>query len=222
MANCYSLSIPKLERKTIEKNRRNNMKTLYSHLSSLLPPKETGFAVTDQIDDAIDYIKNLQTKIEEAEEKKKQLLERGTKRKQPSPTTTAAAAAAISGDIPRSAEIDVRETGPTVDVAISICGLDMNYLFYDTIRVIHQEGGDVITANSSIIGNSVFYTLHATVKNYPINYHYGRITKRLQELIHGQQNDDLEEQIDHDQLDLWKFDAHSDIWEFEFPQVLML
>uniref|UniRef100_A0A803QJG2 BHLH domain-containing protein n=1 Tax=Cannabis sativa TaxID=3483 RepID=A0A803QJG2_CANSA len=50
-----SSSVTKIERKIVEKNRRNHMKVLFSKLNSLLPPQNSREALTlpDQVDEAI-------------------------------------------------------------------------------------------------------------------------------------------------------------------------
>ncbi|KAH0721487.1 hypothetical protein KY290_004781 [Solanum tuberosum] len=60
---------PKLERKYVEKNRRNHMKNLCNQLHSMLPThssssKETTMTVPDQIDAAVKHIETLKMNLE--------------------------------------------------------------------------------------------------------------------------------------------------------------
>ncbi|XP_006595447.1 transcription factor bHLH162-like [Glycine soja] len=67
-----------IERRIVEKNRRNHMKNLCSMLNSLLPNNNNTrgreLSRVDQIDEAINYIKNLETKVKMAQEKKESLI----------------------------------------------------------------------------------------------------------------------------------------------------
>nr|GMC72161.1 transcription factor bHLH162-like [Ipomoea batatas]GMD85961.1 transcription factor bHLH162-like [Ipomoea batatas] len=59
MASRLPKTAPKLERKYVEKNRRNHLKNLYKHLFSLLPPhlSQEGIALHDQVDETVKYIR---------------------------------------------------------------------------------------------------------------------------------------------------------------------
>ncbi|KAF2573655.1 hypothetical protein F2Q70_00000691 [Brassica cretica] len=64
-----------VDRKTIEKNRRIQMKNLYSELNSLLPQtSRESLALPDQLDEAANYIKKLQVNVEKKRERKRKLL----------------------------------------------------------------------------------------------------------------------------------------------------
>ncbi|KAI6705158.1 hypothetical protein NL676_008120 [Syzygium grande] len=66
------------DRKTTERNRRNQMKALLSKLHSLVPPqspRESTLSQPDQLGQAANYIKNLQVKVEKMREQKERLLE---------------------------------------------------------------------------------------------------------------------------------------------------
>nr|GMD85823.1 transcription factor bHLH162-like isoform X2 [Ipomoea batatas] len=67
----------KLERKHVEKKRRDNLKFLYNHLFSLLPTHHISpgtMALPDQVDKAVNYIKTLQIQLEKSKQKKQELL----------------------------------------------------------------------------------------------------------------------------------------------------
>ncbi|KAK4786943.1 hypothetical protein SAY86_010776 [Trapa natans] len=63
------------DRKTIERNRRNHMKSLFNTLNSLIQrqnPTEVS-SLPDQLDAATNYIKRQKIKIEELREKKENM-----------------------------------------------------------------------------------------------------------------------------------------------------
>ncbi|XP_047961656.1 transcription factor bHLH162-like, partial [Salvia hispanica] len=84
MKRCEPDSKNKLERKTIEKNRRIRMKALSFKLVSIIPdrhfsqPKEF-LSRQDQIDEAAAYIKILTERIEALIRRKAQLINHGAK-----------------------------------------------------------------------------------------------------------------------------------------------
>ncbi|KAG6737517.1 hypothetical protein POTOM_059043 [Populus tomentosa] len=163
-----NLSSTKTERRVREKNRRNQMKTLYSELNSLLPNKESMVIylppslnscllmllrssllsctfheeekqpLPDQIDEAISYIKSLEEKLEETKEKKESLTFATSK----------------------SPKIKIQETGSALEIVFTI-GLDNQFLFYEIISILHEEGVEVVSANSQALGDSIFHVVHA-------------------------------------------------------------
>ncbi|KAK1364853.1 putative achaete-scute transcription factor-related protein [Heracleum sosnowskyi] len=70
-------SSSRADRKTIEKNRRTQMKGLYTELNSLVPRQNSREAksLTDQLDEAEKYIRKLQMKVEKMKEKRERLME---------------------------------------------------------------------------------------------------------------------------------------------------
>ncbi|KAH9606547.1 hypothetical protein KSS87_000534 [Heliosperma pusillum] len=72
-----SSSSSRKDRKTIEKNRRDQMKDLYSQLNSLVPQDASrsrdGMPLPDQIDEATNYITNLQGNVESLRQQKDSL-----------------------------------------------------------------------------------------------------------------------------------------------------
>ncbi|XP_047313909.1 transcription factor bHLH162-like [Impatiens glandulifera] len=165
---------PRLERRIAEKNRRNHLKNLYSHLFSLLPnhgsqgeSSATSSTLLEQIDETIDYIKSMETKLESYRVKKKRLiLELGD--------------GGLMRRVPEC--VEVRQVGPSENVSTVICGSERNNIFHDSIFVIQQEGGEVLHASFSIVGNNtLFHTFHFQSENWAGD----RISRRLNELVHG-------------------------------------
>uniref|UniRef100_A0A7C8ZMP5 BHLH domain-containing protein n=1 Tax=Opuntia streptacantha TaxID=393608 RepID=A0A7C8ZMP5_OPUST len=76
--NSSKSSSSNADRKTIEKNRRNDLKQLYSQLYSLVHNRASSSGETkrlpDQIEEATNYIKNLQEEVGKLKEKKDKLL----------------------------------------------------------------------------------------------------------------------------------------------------
>jgi hypothetical protein len=96
----------------------------------------------DQIDEAISYIKSLEGKLEETKEKKESLTFATSK----SPKL-----------------IKIQETGSALEIVFT-SGLDNQFFFYEIISILHEEGVEVVSANSQALGDSIFHVVHAQVR----------------------------------------------------------
>lgn len=82
----------------------------------------------------------------------------------------AAAAAAAPGSKVKPPQIDIHEKGSALEVVL-ITGLDFQFMFNETIRVIHEEGAEIVNASFSVVDDTVFHTIHAKVggpKTFPL------------------------------------------------------
>ncbi|KAG4968800.1 hypothetical protein AAZX31_12G194100 [Glycine max] len=173
----------KVERKIVEKNRRSQMKNLYSELNSLLPtrnPKEA-MSLPDQIDEAINYIKSLETKVKLEQEKKERLKERKRTRGGCSSSSEA------QGSL-KSPNIQIHETGNLLEVILT-CGVDSQFMFCEIIRILHEENVEVINANSSMVGDLVIHVVHGEVE--PSIYQFGatKVSEKLKWFMNGSFSD---------------------------------
>ena len=129
-------------------------KTMMNDLINSMWMQEA-LSLPDQIDEAIKYIKSLETKLKKSKEKKESLSVNGRKR---SYTCTSFDAKSS----PKSPKMEIREMGSTLEVVL-ITGLDNQFLFYEIIHILHEEQAEVLTANFSISGDSIFHVVHAEV-----------------------------------------------------------
>ena len=121
----------------------------------------------DQLDEAANYIKRLQEKLEKMKEKKENLM--GFERPNTSPT----GGAAMAGLKPP--QIDIHEKGSALEVVL-ITGLDFQFMFNETIRVFHEEGAEIVNASFSVVDDTVFHTIHAQVgSKFPISDHFNLV-----------------------------------------------
>ncbi|XP_011002885.1 PREDICTED: transcription factor bHLH118-like isoform X4 [Populus euphratica] len=197
-----NISSTKTERKIVERNRRNQMKSLYSNLNSLLPNRNFKEAqpLPDQIDRAINYIKSLEEKLEKAREKKESL--RSRKR---SYTCTFDP---ISSAASKSPQLKIHEIGSALEIVLT-SGLDNQFLFYEIISILHEEGVEVVSANFQALGDSLFHIVHAQMKGSADGFGAARVTERLNRFISGSTS---EIELDSE---LWDFANHPETnWEF--------
>ncbi|KAL2331685.1 hypothetical protein Fmac_019266 [Flemingia macrophylla] len=190
----------KLERKIVEKNRRNQMKNLCSQLYSLLPNQEA-MSVGDQIDEAINYIKSLQARMKMAQKKKERLME--TKRSRSG--CSSASEAQRSLKLPR---IETHETGSSLEVILT-CGVDNQFIFREIIRILHEENVEVISTNSSIVGDSMLHVVHGEVRQSFSQFGAtSKVSEKLKRFVHGSISDmEMESELGDFEIgtaDLWE------------------
>ncbi|XP_015584408.2 transcription factor bHLH162 [Ricinus communis] len=161
------------DRKTIERNRRNQMKALYSQLNSLVPHHSSRESVSlpDQLDEAANYIKKLQIKLEKMKERKDSLM--GIER-----PNASAGCSTRAGMRLRSPQIEVNGIGSALEVVL-LTGLDCQFLFNETIRILQEEGAEIVNATFSVLDDTVFHIIHSKVEDSAPSYEAARISKRL-------------------------------------------
>ncbi|KAL6006958.1 hypothetical protein ACLOJK_032454 [Asimina triloba] len=142
----------KLERKTIEKNRRILMKSLCSKLASLLPsynPK-VELSQQDQVCLATDYIKELKLRVEELMTKRE--LAKGTGVFEDTRTGE-------NGKLPM---VEVKDQGPTLEVVV-IVGSDRRVKTCDIMSILVDEGIEVMNCSFSCIADTCIYSIYSKV-----------------------------------------------------------
>ncbi|KAK7342324.1 hypothetical protein VNO80_25272 [Phaseolus coccineus] len=211
MTSRYDLGIQpsstKVERRLIEKNRRNQMKILFNKLNSLLPsynPKEV-LSLPDRVDEAINYIKSLEAKVKMAQEKKESL--QGIK-KRPRGCFSSSRANFAATRLPKSPQLEIQEVGSSLQVVL-ITGIDHQFIFCEIIRMLHEENIEVRSANSSLSGDSVLHVVHAEIPQSFLQLGATKVSERLKRFVNGS-NSDVETQHEW-----WDFDICSDdMWDF--------
>ncbi|XP_019159182.1 PREDICTED: uncharacterized protein LOC109155924 isoform X2 [Ipomoea nil] len=140
---------PKLERKYVEKNRRNQLKGLYNHLFSLVPSSQETLPLPDQVDVTINYIKTLKEKLEKMKHQREELTKVQMSRKM---NSSASSSSHHSLHVEPHPQIQIHEMGPAMAV-VFITGLDNVATFNNVIRVVRgEEGVEVASANFQLHG----------------------------------------------------------------------
>ncbi|XP_057465844.1 transcription factor bHLH162-like [Actinidia eriantha] len=169
----------KLDRKTVEKNRRMHMKGLCFKLTSLVPPhhfkpSKEGLSQQDQLDQVALYIKQLKERVEELKDKRS--LAMGNKIGNNTKDTTDGSYLGFP------VVFELRDLGSSLEVTL-ISGLKKNFVLNEVISVLQDEGADVVSVHFSTIGDKVFHTLHAQVKVSRVGVETSRVYQRLQQLL---------------------------------------
>ncbi|XP_031132029.1 transcription factor bHLH162-like isoform X1 [Ipomoea triloba] len=195
---------PKLERKYIEKNRRNHLKSLYTDLFSLLPtPKmQERMSLPDQLDETAKYIKCLEQQLEKSRQKKEELVKKES-RKRPNNYSSCRNCMA-GGEQSEAPHIQVLDTSPGMSVVL-INGLESISQFHSIIRVLHkQQGLEVTNATFQIHGNSTLQIVHEQVGKLEM----GMICERLKQVIKGCPGGEAIESSEP--LNSWDYDIEHD------------
>ncbi|KAK9681977.1 hypothetical protein RND81_10G040800 [Saponaria officinalis] len=157
------------ERKTIEKNRRNQMKNLHSQLNSLVPnhgsSSRESMPLPDQIDGATNYITQLQGNVESLRQQRDRL--RGG---------AGGSGGRRTGLSNSPVQIQINETNGVLEI-ILVTGLECQFVFTEAMRILNEENADVIDANYSVVESTVFHTIHAQIGDATS---VASITERLQ------------------------------------------
>ncbi|RDX58446.1 Transcription factor bHLH162, partial [Mucuna pruriens] len=186
-------SSSKIERKTVEKNRRNQMKNLYSHLLSLLDNYDPKIPLPDKIDEAINYIKRQETKVKMAQEEKERLMK--SKRR----SSGCSSASEARGSL-KPPKMKIHETGSSLEVILK-CGVDDQFIFCELIRILHEDNVDVITVNSSMVGDSMLHVVRGEVPLSSFEFGGTKVSERLKWFANKFVSDvEMESEL------LWDFD----------------
>ncbi|GAY34525.1 hypothetical protein CUMW_011940 [Citrus unshiu] len=182
-------SSSRTDRKTIERNRRNQMKALYSTLNSLVPHQRPMEATSlpDQLDEATKYIKRLQTNLERMKERKERLM--GIEK--PDAAAATSSSGNSSGTITtglRSPQIEIHEMGSALEVVLTT-GLDFQFMFIETIRLLHEEGVEIVNASFNVVEDTIFHTIHSKIGDSGSDHDASaRISERLKKFGQDEQN----------------------------------
>ncbi|KAL8091715.1 transcription factor bHLH168-like [Apium graveolens] len=170
-------SSQKLDRKTVEKNRRIYMKQLCCQLTSLIPPQHFNISrelsTQDQLDQAAAYIEQLKERIDKLKVKQ-EVLTRNSENGSSHP---------VPASFTLLPSVELRESGSSNIEVLIVSGIENNISLGDVISVLQQQEADVVSTNISRVGDRVFNTVHAQAKFSRVGVDTSRILQRLRELI---------------------------------------
>ena len=106
-------------------------------------------SLPDQLDEATNYIKKQQMKLERMKDKKSSLM--GFDQK-PSMGI-------------KSPQIKIHQMGSALEIVV-ITGLDCQSMFNETIRIVHEEGADIVHASYAAAEDAIFHTIHCQVTQH--------------------------------------------------------
>ena len=112
----------------------------------------------DQLDLAAAYIKHLRERIEKLKEMKEQVM-KSMEASSSSNIMNKTASVGLSLPV-----VELRDLGSSIEVVL-ITGLNKNFMLYEVISILEQEGAEVVSASFSTVGGKIFHSLHAQVSN---------------------------------------------------------
>ncbi|XP_022137301.1 transcription factor bHLH162-like [Momordica charantia] len=142
----------KLDRKTIEKNRRVHMKSLCSKLVSLIPPSHFKISKDllsqqNQISYVIAYINELKERVEKLEKKKRALEFTHHHHHHQASRSPGGGGSTLP-------VVELRDLGSVIEVML-ISDLNRNFLLCQVIAIVEEEGGQVVNASFSTLGGKI-------------------------------------------------------------------
>ncbi|RDX69682.1 Transcription factor bHLH162, partial [Mucuna pruriens] len=134
---------------------------------------ERALSRADQIDTAINYIKNLETKVKMAQEKKQSLMERKKRSR---------------CDSSQAPKIEIHEMGSSLQIILT-CGFDYHFIFSEIIRILHGDNIEVKSFHSSLAGNSMLHIVHAQIQESFQLETIATTIERLKRFVNGHRED---------------------------------
>lgn len=108
----------------------------------------------EQLEHAATYIKELRERIEELKGRKEEaIMEESGRGKYRSNINDGGLSLPM---------VELRDMGSSIEVNV-ISGLNKNFMSYQVIRILQEEGADVVSASFNTVGDKIFHTFHAQV-----------------------------------------------------------
>eukprot|EP00253_Pinus_taeda_P006569 PITA_06569 len=186
----------KWNHRLIEKQRRKEMKTLFSRLRALLPEESIRGkrAESDQVLGAVNYIRHLQQKIEDLSRKRDSMKSSlGRKGKLPFVGIQSSSKHNFCRKHLRFQDSDGKFTSMKINfshssVEVSVNAFQHQIVYSDLLMVLEECGLEVVNATSSVINNAVFHTIHSKVTDVDY-FNMDDLSDTLRHLISGNQAD---------------------------------
>ncbi|KAL0799291.1 hypothetical protein Bca101_054466 [Brassica carinata] len=161
------------------------MEDLYSELNSLLPQtSREPLPLPDQLDEAANYIKELQVNVEKKREMKRKLVMTAALNKLNS-TGSSSMSSSVDVSVPRRLpRIEIQETGPILHISL-VTNLEYKFMFHEIVRVLTEElGAEITHAGYSIVDDAVFHTFDCKVEDCDFGA-TSRISESLKKLVNS-------------------------------------
>ncbi|XP_047333377.1 transcription factor bHLH118-like [Impatiens glandulifera] len=171
----------KISHRDVERQRRQQMNSLYSSLFMLLPPEHIKGkrSISDHMQETTKYVKNLKKSIKELEDKRNDL------RKQSGAGMTIESRSIANHDrFHITSSIVTVSPHSGVEILItSVFGEDGNFSLSNLMKMFQEEEGlDVINYISTGVGNKVHHIIKAEVVD-PLRFDQIRLRRKLNDLI---------------------------------------
>ncbi|XP_048527075.1 uncharacterized protein LOC125506266 [Triticum urartu] len=175
----------KPERKTVERNRRNQMNALYYRLDTLVraggatsSPAPAAATRPDRLGEAATYISQTAERVERLKDRKREL----TAARVSSTTELGSGSGSSSGAA--AVVVEVHHLGSGLH-GILVTGAPPSdgSMFHRAVRAVEEAGGEVQNAHFSVVGARAVYTIHTLVGEQQGSIE--RVVQRLKETVRG-------------------------------------
>uniref|UniRef100_A0A453M9M8 BHLH domain-containing protein n=1 Tax=Aegilops tauschii subsp. strangulata TaxID=200361 RepID=A0A453M9M8_AEGTS len=174
----------KPERKTVERNRRNQMNALYYRLDTLVraggaaPSPPAAATRPDRLGEAAAYISRTAERVERLKDRKREL----TAARAASTTELGTGSGSSSGAA--TVMVEVQHLGSGLH-GILVTGAPPSdgSMFHRAVRAVEEAGGEVQNAHFSVVGARAVYTIHTLVGEQQGSIE--RVVQRLKETVRG-------------------------------------
>ena len=107
----------------------------------------------DQLDLAATYIKHLTERLDKLKGRKEKAIRSNV-------GANGNMSVIMDSNLP---VLELRDLGSGIEVML-ISGLNKNFMLYEVISVLEEEGAEVVSASFSTLGDKIFHTVHAQVQ----------------------------------------------------------
>uniref|UniRef100_A0ACD5TSD1 Uncharacterized protein n=1 Tax=Avena sativa TaxID=4498 RepID=A0ACD5TSD1_AVESA len=184
-----------VERKEVEKERRQHMKQLCAKLASLIPKENCSSTDTmtqlGSLDEAAKYIHKLKERVNELRQRRSSLQARtnlkgigGVSTSNNTTRNGGVGSSDLEGKKGESAlVVEVRQhDGSSMDVVL-ICNANRPVKLHEVITILEEEGAEIVNANRSIIDLKILYIIHSRAFISRIGIEVSRVSERLRALV---------------------------------------
>ncbi|RVW47215.1 Transcription factor bHLH168 [Vitis vinifera] len=169
-------SSSRVDRKALERDRRQCTKELFSRLGFLLPTPLSKRSLPEMLDQATTHVKQLGQRVEMLKQKK-QLLEGSSSIDD---QTTGIRDHMMGGAwLP---VLTVSDLGSMLEVCVK-SGSNKKFMLHQVIQVLVEEAAQVVALSYSNVGDRIFYKINAQAVSPRIGIETSRVHERLKELI---------------------------------------
>ncbi|XP_068642054.1 transcription factor bHLH162-like [Aristolochia californica] len=180
----------KSDRKVVEKTRRLHMKNLCLKLASLVPTQSSRFrrrlvsvegkeisdtvlqvnhSRRDLFEQATVYVENLQKRIEELK----------TKRDLAVRNNDSSCRMVTDSTLP---VVEVREADSILEVVL-VNELHSNFILSEVVRVLEEEGAEIVHAHSTLASDKIFIAIHAQATDSRLGLESATVHRKLKLLL---------------------------------------
>lgn len=187
-----SVTEDKRNHKMIERQRRKEMKVLFSRLRSLLPEENLRGKRTaaEQVLETVNYVCHLQQQVKELSAQREKMKVNSEKDAKVSFENFCNKTVSFGGSDQEYPAVKINSVGSGVQIWTNI--LERDIVYSDILLALEEDGLQVVSAASSAINNRVYHTIHAKVPDVnTFNIH--SLYQKLWHLIstHPTKNEDL-------------------------------